>query len=400
MRIRGKLVLDLTADDLTALVDAKVPESRVLEYKAQLPGAKDEDKREFLADVSAMANTAGGVILYGVETERAVDGKDTGIPASVPGVDAVNLDAEILRLQNMLRDGVHPALTRVAFARIALADSTRVTVALGVSRALVLPHMIAFQRSGRVFRRSDVDKYQVDVHELRRMVLESEDWTAAADVFRRERVRAVRAQELVPNVWPVPAVMLHILPLGRLDALHDLRPVEHALMQALPPHAASSFDKRWNFDGLLYYGQVAPGPGQEQQCYSFVQWFRGGGIETYSADLFWNRPGGATTLDGSAVGKYVRNAVRKVSATLMEQLAVDPPFIVLLTLAGARGTYISAGDRFSAPARGPILQDFLYLPAVVFDDTTDAETALQPMLDVMWQAAGWSGAPPVGDAAR
>jgi predicted HTH transcriptional regulator len=69
MRVRGKIVTELTVGDLDALIAAQ-PESRVLEYKADLPGGRDEDKREFLADVTALANTAGGAIIYGVETTR------------------------------------------------------------------------------------------------------------------------------------------------------------------------------------------------------------------------------------------------------------------------------------------------------------------------------------------
>ena len=50
---------------INGLVDGKVPESKTLEYKAELPIFNDSGKKEFLAGVSSFANTSGGYILYG-----------------------------------------------------------------------------------------------------------------------------------------------------------------------------------------------------------------------------------------------------------------------------------------------------------------------------------------------
>lgn len=192
--------------------------------------------------MTALANTAGGAILYGVETQRDDTGKDTGIPTSLCGVTAANIDAEKLRLQNMLRDGVNPALTRVAFIPVEVPGARGPVIALGVARGLILPHMIGFQRSGKVFRRSDSDKYQVDANELRRMILEGEDWTREAETFRRERVRSVHSGETVPNLATNASVVLHVLPLGRLSELHDLRPFADAMNLYLGPPRVYGWD--------------------------------------------------------------------------------------------------------------------------------------------------------------
>ena len=41
-------------DDIEALVTSGRPEDRSLEYKEELPGNSDDEKREFLADLSAL----------------------------------------------------------------------------------------------------------------------------------------------------------------------------------------------------------------------------------------------------------------------------------------------------------------------------------------------------------
>src|SRR6266446_2080059 len=93
----NKSLTDIDESDLQALVDAQVAERKTIEYKQALPGGTDDNKREFLADVSSFANAAGGNLLDDV-------------------------DAQKLRLENMLRDGIAPRLPRVDVHPVVLAS--------------------------------------------------------------------------------------------------------------------------------------------------------------------------------------------------------------------------------------------------------------------------------------
>ena len=75
----------LAAADILHLVDQKIGEHRTIEYKRELPGQRERDHREFLADASSFANAGGGYILYGVEEEKDAQGHGTGIPADALG---------------------------------------------------------------------------------------------------------------------------------------------------------------------------------------------------------------------------------------------------------------------------------------------------------------------------
>src|SRR6476620_7954199 len=99
--------------DIDSLVDNAVAEGRAIEYKQALPGTSDGEKKEFLADVSSFATAAGGDLLFGVEEQRDGDDKPTGIPATVPGLVLPNTDAEILRLENIIRTGIGPRIAGV-----------------------------------------------------------------------------------------------------------------------------------------------------------------------------------------------------------------------------------------------------------------------------------------------
>lgn len=52
--------------DLLALISNAVSEGRTIDYKRELPGNSDGEKKEFLADVSSFANTSGGDLIFGL----------------------------------------------------------------------------------------------------------------------------------------------------------------------------------------------------------------------------------------------------------------------------------------------------------------------------------------------
>jgi schlafen family protein len=231
MRVRGVLVPSLTMADVSALVEGRVPESQELEYKRDLPGKKDEDTREFLADISSFANTTGGVLLYGVATGKDENGRDSGIPEGIEGLPKSVGENDLLRLSQILHDGFSPRFSGEVIRVIESPGSLRI-VALGVRRSLLGPHMIWSGRSGKVFARKGAHKDQVDAVELRRMFLESSSWVDEAEAFRAARVEpAAKNSASLDYLASGDAgrLLLHVLPLGRLGRRLDLRPHEVAL---------------------------------------------------------------------------------------------------------------------------------------------------------------------------
>ena len=68
----AKPVTDIPEADLRALIDNAVIESRVLEYKREVPDSSDQGKVKFLRSVTAFANTLGGDLIYGVEATKGI----------------------------------------------------------------------------------------------------------------------------------------------------------------------------------------------------------------------------------------------------------------------------------------------------------------------------------------
>jgi predicted HTH transcriptional regulator len=104
---------DLTTAHIESLIESEVPESLTLDYKQQLPSKEREDKKEFLYDVAAMANSAGGDLVYGVAERRTGDDKPTGIPDRLLETRFPNPQEEEMRLSSYIRDGMAPNLIGV-----------------------------------------------------------------------------------------------------------------------------------------------------------------------------------------------------------------------------------------------------------------------------------------------
>lgn len=128
---------EVTAADIAGLIADGVREVRTIEYKAMLPGGGDDDRREFLFDVSSFANAAGGDLLYGVP---AID----GVPCEPIGLSELNPDPAILRMESMVRDGISP---RIPGIRMRCIDgfSNGPVLLLRVPKSWSGPHMVTFK---------------------------------------------------------------------------------------------------------------------------------------------------------------------------------------------------------------------------------------------------------------
>ena len=130
---------ELSFTTIEALVAAGLREGRTLDFKRDPVGGRDEDKREFLADVSAFANTAGGDLLFGVE-------ESSGEATAAPGVALDDPDAEIRRLDGVLRAGLDPRLPTVEL-RWLPGPNGRGCLIVRVPRSFLAPHRARSARS-------------------------------------------------------------------------------------------------------------------------------------------------------------------------------------------------------------------------------------------------------------
>jgi hypothetical protein len=392
----NKRLEDIEKADIDALVAGGVGESRTLDYKETLPGGGDEDKKEFLYDASSFANAAGGLIVYGVKEVRDTNNKPTGLPASADGLAATSADAEILRLENILRTGIDPRIPVARFKAIPGFKDGPVLV-LRVDQSWAAPHMVIFKNASRFYSRNSAGKYPLDVREIRAAFALSESIPERIRRFRDDRLARIVAGETPVDIPSRGKFVLHMVPVTAVEpsALVELNLDKLGWLAA--PHLdfvglARDQQRRYNLDGALVYDRVILMPNEKPICRSYAQLFRSGAIEAVAV---LDNP---TGLDGYLSEKFESLLIQDFRQYLeqVNLLGIQPPLFVMTTLLGAKGFSLWVPThRYPESVRGaganvPFDRNVMLLPDLNIEDLSAlAEDILRPALDALWQAGGW-----------
>ena len=192
---------NLCEADLQTLLDNEVPEGIHIEYKRELYGGTDSEKKEFLKDVSSFANTAGGHIVIGI---AATD----GVPTELRGLAVGNLDSEQQRFESLLRDRMEPRIVGIRMAPVALKNGLR-ALAIRIPRSWNLPHAVMHNKARLVFARNSVGAHEASVDEMRAMFLAGATFLDRARDFHRERLKIIhenmceRVRRFLPAIFSV-----------------------------------------------------------------------------------------------------------------------------------------------------------------------------------------------------
>ena len=375
---------NIVHSDVAALIDNEVGERRTLEYKEQLPGNSESDKKEFLADISSFANAGGGDVLYGVKEKRDAAGRPTGIAEAAPGLDGINCDGAIQRLENMIRDGIEPRIPGIRIKAVeGFAEGPVIVVR--VSRSWALPHMV--RNSSRFYSRNSSGKYPLDVQEIRSAFAASDATPERIRRLRDERLSTIIADETPVRLDEGARIVLHVLPLAALDRTlrgdSTSKPLE---WPDLRPIGANGLNLKNNFDGIVCTSSRSV----STVAYAYCQLFRSGLIESVRVVEF---------LKGGASKRHIelpRYEIMLVSALdtylkTQTKLGLDPPWIILLSLLHVKGQILSSGRNPDvADASQEFDRDSLLLPDVLVEQGhPPASNLLRESFQMIWQAAGF-----------
>lgn len=370
------------AADILAFIDNQVAENRSLEYKESLPGNSDDDKREFLADISSFANAGGGDIIYGlVESE--------GVPVRIKGI-AKDLDAEILRLENIIRDGLDPRIPVIKF--VPLRDFPEGSILLiRIPESWIAPHMVKFKNHSRFYTRSSNGKHQMDITEIRSAFLRSGTISEQIRRFRDVRLGKIIASETPTQLDSGWKLVVHVLPFVSFSTRFELtvEEIEKRLNYLYPVNMGSG-GRRINLDGVMTYSD-------SKRAYN--QAFRNGCIEAVSVSDYFDKGNGAKAI----YRDFDEEVVSLMSNFLqfLESVNVTCPIYCFLSLIGVKDTYLNVDpyfplQRFSTSCE----HENLILPEVeirAFPLVSGGKRSgfeenakmLRPALDTVWNAYGY-----------
>lgn len=384
---------DLGGHHLSGLVERGVRELGRIEYKLELPGGKDRERKEFLADVSSFANAGGGDLVYGIDEEG-------GAPTELVGLDLADPDAEVSRWNSLIRDGLDPRLVGYRVWPVPLAGGRHVVV-VRVPDSFNSPHAVSHGGHFRYYGRTSNGKYPMDAGEVRGAVLASESVAQRMRSFRAGRLAAIASGEGPADHAGAATVVLHAMPLasfGFPEPGVDLEAAHEAPCGFLPMDSGG--DETYNFDGLLMHDTRRLGEpvgGRVPESYALL--FRSGIVEAASSKLLWpkGREGSEKHLPGPAFGRQVARATARYLG-VVSHLGIEGPVYVALSLLSVRGYGMLLDFPSRVSSAGLIDQDALVAPEVMARELPETgrgpdEAAvgrlMRPVFDRLWNACGY-----------
>jgi hypothetical protein len=372
--------------DIDSLISNKVLESKTLEYKLELPGNTDKDKKEFLADVSSFGNASGGDLIYGLKAAVDSNGQKTGTAESVVPLTGVTPDTAKLWLEDVIRNGIAPRL-RVQIKEVTGwgTKGEGFVIVVRVPQSPASPHMVTFDKSSRFYSRNSAGKYPLDVQEIRAAILATESQADRIKRFRENRIGKIVADE-TPVVLAQPSrLILHIIPISSfLNNERLINPSDQNLMTQFKPIITNGWDGRINLDGHVTWS------GDKQSSLGYCQIFTNGTIEAVITPVVYPKQNQTKGIPSLYHEVQLVNAISHYLKAY-KSFGIMPPVSIFITVVGCKGAFIETGAAFSFTGH-LIERDTIFFPDVVIDSLdVDIPKVMKPSFDILWNACGYVG---------
>lgn len=384
MSLIGKSLDSIDRTDLQALIDNAVVESRYIEYKTEVGLIELSDKIKFLAGISSFGNSGGGDFLIGIRAEN-------GIPLELIGLSDAVLDEAKLKIEQLIQTGLSPRLS-VSLVDIRV-ENARSVLLLRVPRSWALPHRVTIQGHDKFYGRHSAGRFPMDVDQLRAAFLFSSSVNEQIEKRRERMLESALRTPFMEEMSTNPLLALHIIPYEVLDPSRvvDLQRADGLCPQLLVPLGLSyGPQRRFNADGIFCWQSERP----EQKVSTYIQLYRSGMIEAVAIEergAFSQVRYGAgegTPVIGSTL--LVENVLRTVtkSITLLQQIDVVPPIVIMLSILNAKG-YVFAVQRREMYNANQLDRSQVLLPPVVMNSYAEfLPRVLRPLFDALWNAGG------------
>ena len=360
-----------STDDIQALVAVRTAEGTYLEFKRDLPRPDAAGRHEFLADVSAFANSSGGDLVYGIDEDG--EGRATAIVAQ-PG----NPDDEARRLQDVLLNGIESRVPGLQVQAVTVAGGFVVVVRAPQSWAG--PHRV--KTNQHFFIRENGRKRQLDVPEVRSLFLRSENQAKRVRDFRTERIGKLMSGEGPHRLIPGALLIGHFVPTQAALGTVQVDPIPYMQQRALPVLSTTVPFSRVNADGALAVRNPRP-----EGTHGYSQLFRNGYFETVKVYPYGN---GARVGLGSLAYEEQFIAVLRLLRAEYVHLGIGTEMTCMVSLLDA--DHVELGfDRHRYVLddhQGFFDRKTLVLPDVLLPTDLSPEQALKPVFDLVWQSAG------------
>ncbi|QVY66848.1 helix-turn-helix domain-containing protein [Polaribacter sp. Q13] len=382
MYILGIKADNIVEADIKRLIENQIQENKSLDYKRDLNFAKDKDKKEFLFDITAMYNTDGGCLIFGIEEKKDENNQNTGKPSKVTGIEIENSDKLTQQIEDIVKNCTEPSISSLIIKELKI-DALNVLI-IGIPKGLGLPAMVTYNQTNKFFKRRNSGKFAVDVYELNNMFMQNQILKEKANSFRKERIKSVLNKESLPNLKVDNSYFIHIIPFGFLDYnIIDFTQTAKNNILDMRPFNERGWDKMYNIDGYATFGTTA----DRQEVSSYNQIFRNGIYEVYTSELFHQTQAGKLGFNGVLM---IQETIRCIKEALLvlNQLQVEPPFLISFSFHNVLDKLmINGNSQFYRSFK----QNEIVFPLILVPNyESDIYSLIKPNFDILWQSFGFS----------
>ncbi len=368
---------------IESLIADKVVEAKHLDYKETLPGDADREKNRFVEDVCSFASAAGGDIFFGIRDKRDAGGQKTGAPEYV-GLKGLNLDQEKLRLEHIILNKVEPRISGIQFRLIEGFENGPILI-MRIPRSYNAPHVT--KHDGRFRSRANSGNYVMDVQEIRNAFIASETLPERIRQFRADRLSKIVAGEIPVPLSEGGKLVLHLIPFSafRATSACDISQIEGQLRSKLALINGYADTWRYNVDGLVTIGLSS----DSRNATAYTQVFRNGNIEAVDSTLL-QQEGDRHIIPSVAYEYQLLDRIEKY-VSVLDELGVESPILIMLTLLRVLGYELATAPRFQVGRPTLIDRDTIVVPEVMLENLRpDIRRAMKPAFDVVWNACGYA----------
>ncbi len=364
---------------LQELIDNKVSEDKELEYKSfQFIDGKipDKVKDDLLKEITAFANTNGGIIIVGIRED------DNHNPAELIGVGFSEEKYEewLASFNQIMLSRIKPRLHGISCTPVKL-DGENIAIVISVPKSYARPHCRKIGNREEFHIRTANIVTNMDIDDLRKSFLYSNGLQDKIRQFHNDRISMILANECIGDMGIGPKIIFHIIPewsfeLGNLVDLHPLYSDP-----SFRPISGSGWDHRYNADGYCIFTNNA-----KNIIGSYTQVFHNGIIEAGEIRLF-SEYRANQIYDWSSTQSALIRALDNYEK-ILDGLQIPKPWHIFASILNGKGCVSSNGwGDMSLPLDRNIVNSL----GGICTDEISLHTALKPVFDSLSHAFGFAG---------
>ncbi|MGD0885234.1 MAG: ATP-binding protein [Thermodesulfovibrionales bacterium] len=373
---------------MNSLILLRIAETPRIEYKAELNMCRDAEKRELCKDVSAMANSQGGYLFFGITATN-------GTPTSIPGIDFDEKAKE--RLYQILLSGVSPRIQSIQDCPVHLRNG-KVVLILKTDPDGYL-HQVKYDDE-RYYKRAGtitVSMQSADVETFVRSQSPSNRQEQVQEIIKRY-YGELKSRRYFKGVSGKGILALSIIPEIASYKL-DLGSLPGQFTLLFQPLYCSGWDSEITGRSRFTFGQVR----EERVPFAVTEVTELGEVKAFNSFMLENKFGERYIREGCTgyipSVAYEREFIIAIHRYLnsLKQIGVSPPFFIHIALFLIHG-YILAVDPIQSLHFGQsrIYQGEDLTPDLVhvtseeeFADLQAVARTLRPMFNYIWREFGF-----------